>query len=649
MTTINIEPIRFLRDFFILTAIFACAQVSKGDVELFTERSAWEAAVAANSDLILEETFNGVPPQVLPSVGVAEVGQLTIQNFGTILPQINNGTNDRNIDSSNFFHVAFDNPEATARITLPVQVIAWGMDYNQLAQPVRVTFESVSAMQIGPENSSGFIGFVSNQEFDQIEFNGPAIDEFAAIVGMDNFVFAEKRDPIQIFHASGANAAAIEGTVDDFRDALGNLNANTPSNFAGGRRQINWDAAPDAVSAPNFFPGDFFNSDTSPRARGIEFSTPGSGFQLSATAASGVGTDFSNINPQYSQIFEPFSSERMFTPIGSVKTEVRFFDPADQETPAATNGFGIVFCDVDLVEPTFVIVYDIEDETLAFVLVEAFEPGGIVNESFSFFGITTDEPIIGRIEIFTGFDPLGEEENVNGGAIEVVVMDDIIYGEPVPVVKATAIAQGELIPEVLDTIGEVTNGDFTIAGNPNVGDGFDEDTFWAFDFNSSFDNLPNASVLTAELTLHLTPRREPGIATDVVRMEGLDDVVTPAIQGLSILPLGELVVVQIDLLEHYSSDEILQALVDGELGKIPMTYTDDAIVSFAQLDLSTVPGLLPGDVNQDGSVNLLDVDPMVELVTTGQFQPQADINRDGVVNLLDVGPFVELLSSGQGT
>ena len=55
--------------------------------------------------------------------------------------------------------------------------------------------------------------------------------------------------------------------------------------------------------------------------------------------------------------------------------------------------------------------------------------------------------------------------------------------------------------------------------------------------------------------------------------------------------------------------------------------------------------VLLGDVNLDGAVNLLDVDPFVELVSTGVFQAEADINEDGFVDLLDVQPFVDLLSN----
>ena len=56
--------------------------------------------------------------------------------------------------------------------------------------------------------------------------------------------------------------------------------------------------------------------------------------------------------------------------------------------------------------------------------------------------------------------------------------------------------------------------------------------------------------------------------------------------------------------------------------------------------------LLIGDVNGDGSIDLLDVSPFVDLLTNGGFQAAADINQDGIVDLLDVAPFVDLLTGG---
>ncbi len=52
-----------------------------------------------------------------------------------------------------------------------------------------------------------------------------------------------------------------------------------------------------------------------------------------------------------------------------------------------------------------------------------------------------------------------------------------------------------------------------------------------------------------------------------------------------------------------------------------------------------------GDVNRDGMIDLLDVQPFVTAIT-GEFVCEADINQDGVVDLLDVQPFVALLTGG---
>jgi hypothetical protein len=63
------------------------------------------------------------------------------------------------------------------------------------------------------------------------------------------------------------------------------------------------------------------------------------------------------------------------------------------------------------------------------------------------------------------------------------------------------------------------------------------------------------------------------------------------------------------------------------------------------MDFTPSPAEL-GDVNLDGEVNGLDVDPFVGLVTSGGFQTEADMNEDGAVNGLDVDPFVAAVVGG---
>lgn len=77
---------------------------------------------------------------------------------------------------------------------------------------------------------------------------------------------------------------------------------------------------------------------------------------------------------------------------------------------------------------------------------------------------------------------------------------------------------------------------------------------------------------------------------------------------------------------------------DGRLDVVAASNADDTITVLLQTG-----GVLLGDVNLDGVVNLLDVQPFVNLLTGSQFQAEADINQDGSVNLLDVALLVDLL------
>ena len=55
---------------------------------------------------------------------------------------------------------------------------------------------------------------------------------------------------------------------------------------------------------------------------------------------------------------------------------------------------------------------------------------------------------------------------------------------------------------------------------------------------------------------------------------------------------------------------------------------------------------LIGDLNGDGMINLLDVQPFIDALVSGSLVCEADINQDGMVDLLDVQPFVNLLAGG---
>lgn len=219
-------------------------------------------------------------------------------------------------------------------------------------------------------------------------------------------------------------AAELQSTVDQFRDDLGANNGNAPVNGdPNGRRQIDWDGAPDAISDPNPFPGDFFNFNAFPRARGIEFQETGdtTGFELSATEASGTPPVFGQPND-----FVPFSPERLFTPVGGNTFDVHFFDPADQITPALSRGLGVVFSDVEEANITSMTFYDIDNNVLA----KRYAKTG-KNQSLSFLGVIFDEAVIASVSFEVGSSIFDGDGFLDPG--DKVVMDDFIFGEPVPI------------------------------------------------------------------------------------------------------------------------------------------------------------------------------------------------------------------------
>lgn len=227
---------------------------------------------------------------------------------------------------------------------------------------------------------------------------------------------------ISIFSDSGANAVAIQDTVDAYRLALAAPNnGNAPGPLPTGRREINWDGGgPPVVNGTDPvtpFVG-FQNT------RGATFTTPGAG--LTQAAATGGLLSLDLINATYANLFAPFSLNRLITPLGSNVTEGFFSIPGSGgAAPAGVRGFGAVFSDVDLAGETTIEYFGIDGQSLGVFDV----PAATGNQTFSFLGITVagNEPLIGSIRIVTGNAALGPNES---GTVDLVVMDDFFYGEP---------------------------------------------------------------------------------------------------------------------------------------------------------------------------------------------------------------------------
>jgi hypothetical protein len=109
--------------------------------------------------------------------------------------------------------------------------------------------------------------------------------------------------------------------------------------------------------------------------------------------------------------------------------DVIFFVPGST-TAALTNGFGAVFTDVDLANTTSLTFFDSANASLGTFFVPA---GTTAAESLSFLGVDFGSAVVSRVRIASGNAALGPND---GGGLDLVVMDDFLYGEPVAAVGA---------------------------------------------------------------------------------------------------------------------------------------------------------------------------------------------------------------------
>jgi hypothetical protein len=247
--------------------------------------------------------------------------------------------------------------------------------------------------------------------------------------------------PPIVFRAAGPTISSIQGSVDEFRAALGEPNnGNAQGPIASGRREINWDGGSadnqNTAVAGNPFAG--FQV-----TRGALFTTPdGTGFVQAPPVADpalfppgGMAGQFNN--PTYGDIFTAFSPRRLFSAIGGKITDVDFFVPGG-DLPATVTGFGAVFTDVDLPDgnrpggkrgnrkaSTLMEYFDADGE----LLFSSFVPASPGDGSLSFFGIVFRDARIARVRITSGNVAPGPDDEEKQ---DIVMMDDFIYGEPQP-------------------------------------------------------------------------------------------------------------------------------------------------------------------------------------------------------------------------
>ena len=204
----------------------------------------------------------------------------------------------------------------------------------------------------------------------------------------------------------------IATKVAEFRTLLGDpANGANPGPLLQGRREVNWDGAgARPFNNQNGFPLDFFS------ATGLIYE--GGTFRNDSLS-------FSELNPNYADEFKPFSPKLMFSAVFGHVIDAVFRVPG-AVTPAVVTGFGAVFSDVDVDNVTSIEPMDKDGRSLG----RFFVPRRSDANGLSFLGLKFDAAVVARVHIVCGNGNLGANDVSDGGTVDVVVVDNFIFGEP---------------------------------------------------------------------------------------------------------------------------------------------------------------------------------------------------------------------------
>ncbi len=225
--------------------------------------------------------------------------------------------------------------------------------------------------------------------------------------------------------SQGDVAAAIVAFNTDA--ARGGVANTTDGPFANGLRNINWDGVPESDAAPHQMHPDFFNKNVH---RGAVFSTPDPNATLHVSAAPNNALHaplrFGDLDPSYPARFQAFTADKIFGVFGGTSIDMKFFVPGSPDTPATVNGFGAVFCDVDLPNVSAIEYFDAADKSLG----KFYAP--VADNGFSFVGVYfPDGERVARVRLTLGNSSL-QIGHVDTATDDVVAVDDFFYSEPLP-------------------------------------------------------------------------------------------------------------------------------------------------------------------------------------------------------------------------
>lgn len=267
---------------------------------------------------------------------------------------------------------------------------------------------------------------------------------------------SQSHGALNIVNSSGTNDAAIQTSFDQFSTTVaagGTNNGSSTNLFSNGFRRINWDGV--AFVDPNSpLPLDFFNT-TSPR--GLVLGGANVSF-ITSIPVGDPGEKFTIINNSYTNVFQFFSPTRLFASLGNNVFDITFFVPGTT-IPAAVNGFGIVFTDVDQAQNAKIECFDASGASLGTFSATPADSG------LSFLGVSSTETKerIARVRVTSGTHPIAAGRD-DDATHDLVVMDDFVYGEPQAINLLEGYTFEKIKPKAGKTVKKKTGKTFNVKG-----------------------------------------------------------------------------------------------------------------------------------------------------------------------------------------
>ena len=239
------------------------------------------------------------------------------------------------------------------------------------------------------------------------------------------------------------------------------------------------------------------------------------------------------------------------------------------------------------------------------------------------FGQEITFSIVGRFDLMSGDDDALEIDGAKF-TFEVSFLENELY-------------QSMMIGGESVTFLNAQSATLTIIGASGASTGLSNGTFVAPE--------SDAALLIYVIT---ESENQPGVfnGTFAELVDGADELTSLSFAGIDLLMTGALLT---DL--NVTSEPTPATLIDDSQfeGEIPRegieVFSGDPVGAGPLY--ASAPFIL-GDVNRDGSVDLLDIDPFIECASLAVpiYKAESDFDQDGIVTLLDVAPFVQAIVDG---